>query len=101
MDTAQALWQAWQTWLLDGHVTLVLSLIWTAYGLLVAVWILLERRAPLATLSWLLAMTALLVVGLLVYFIFGPRRFQRQRNRFFTTRRITHGFQRNAKLQQR
>lgn len=87
MDTAQALWQAWQTWLLDGHVTLVLSLIWTAYGLLVAVWILLERRAPLATLSWLLAMMALPVVGLLVYFIFGPRRFQRQRLKRLRSRR--------------
>lgn len=87
MEAAQALWQAWQTWLLDGHVALVLSLVWTLYGVLVAVWILLERRSPVATLSWLLAMMVLPVVGLLVYFVFGPRRFQRQRLKRLRSRR--------------
>ena len=79
MQLFPTLWQHIQDWISDGHAALALSLIWTTYLLLVAMWIVLQRRAPVATLSWLLAMAALPVVGVLVYFVFGPRRFQRLR----------------------
>lgn len=87
MATLQSLWQAALLWLWDGHVALTLSLVWSAYLVLVSVWILLQRRAPVATLGWLLAMAALPVVGLVVYFVFGPRRFRRQRLKRLRSRR--------------
>ncbi len=83
-------WQQIESWVLDGHVALVLSLVWSGYLVVVAVWILLQRRAPVATLGWLLAMAALPVVGLAVYFVFGPRRFRRQRLKRLRSRRKAH-----------
>ncbi|WP_370627605.1 cardiolipin synthase [Comamonas sp. Y33R10-2] len=56
-----------------------MSAIWTLYVVVVGVWILLQRSQPVATLSWLLSMAALPVVGLLVYYYFGPQRMKRQR----------------------
>lgn len=44
-------------------------------------WILLERRSPLATLSWILAMIFLPVVGIPVYYFLGPRKLKRRQLR--------------------
>ncbi|MEX8193726.1 cardiolipin synthase [Comamonas guangdongensis] len=52
---------------------------WTFYIVVVSVWILMQRSQPVATLSWLLSMAALPVVGLMVYYYFGPQRMKRQR----------------------
>ena len=64
-----------------GHesVKLWLSVGWTLYVIVVGIWILLQRSQPIATMSWLLSMAALPVVGLLVYYYFGPQRMKRQR----------------------
>ncbi|RGE45281.1 cardiolipin synthase [Comamonas testosteroni] len=61
------------------HVKLWLSVGWTLYIIVVSVWILLQRSQPVATLSWLLSMAALPVVGLVIYYFFGPQRMKRQR----------------------
>ena len=39
------------------------------------------QQSPVATLSWLLSMAALPVVGLLIYYYFGPQRLQRHQRR--------------------
>ena len=57
----------------------VLSVIWPIYLCIVGIWILMQRRAPVATMGWLLSMGALPVVGLLVYYFIGPQRLKRQR----------------------
>ena len=74
-------------WLTREHVKLVLSVLWTLYVVFVAVWILLQRRAPVATLSWLLSMAVLPVVGVAIYYFLGPRRLKRQRIRRLISRR--------------
>lgn len=61
------------------HFSLALSLVWGGYLLVLAAWIVLEKREPIATLSWLLVLAWLPVVGLLIYHLFGPRRIRRQR----------------------
>lgn len=61
------------------NVKLLLSIVWTLYVLIVSVWILLQRSAPIATMSWLLSMAALPVLGLAIYYFFGPQRLKRQR----------------------
>ena len=87
MASLPALWHLGQQWLANGHLALALSIIWSLYLVLVGAWILLQRRAPVATIGWLLSMAVLPVVGLLVYFVFGPRRFRRQRLKRLRSRR--------------
>lgn len=59
----------------------LLSVLEVAYLILIGVWILLEKRSPVATLAWLLLLGALPVVGFVVFFMFGPRRLHRRRQR--------------------
>ncbi|MEG0923005.1 MAG: cardiolipin synthase [Comamonas sp.] len=61
------------------NIVHVLSVIWPIYLCIVGVWILMQRRAPVATMGWLLSMGALPVVGLIVYYFIGPQRLKRQR----------------------
>ena len=63
------------------HMRLYLTLGWVAYLLGLGVWIVLQKREPVATLSWLLGLAALPYVGLLVYQVFGPQRIHRHRLR--------------------
>ncbi len=60
---------------------LPLALAWSGYILVMAIWIVLEKREPAATLGWLLALAALPLFGFLVYHLVGPRRIRRQRLR--------------------
>lgn len=41
--------------------------------------IVLERRSPVATLAWIVALAWLPVVGIVVYYFFGPRRLRRRK----------------------
>ena len=49
-----------------------LSIGWSLYVVVVSIWILLQRSAPVATLSWLLSMAALPGLGLAIYYFSGP-----------------------------
>lgn len=66
------MWESW--WAL-------LPFVETVWVIAVAVWILFERRSPLATVAWIMALSLLPVVGLLVYLLLGPRRFRRRKLR--------------------
>ena len=72
----KALWDA-----LQPHFSLWLGLAWAAYLLWLAGWIVLQKREPVATLSWIMSLALLPVLGLLVYHLFGPTRIRRQRIR--------------------
>lgn len=47
--------------------------------MILSVWIMLEKRAPLATVSWILALAAFPGLGFVIYFLLGPRRLRRRR----------------------
>lgn len=49
------------------------------YVVLLAVWILLEKRPPVSTIAWILALIALPYAGFVIFFFFGPRRLSRKR----------------------
>ncbi|RUS66413.1 Major cardiolipin synthase ClsA [Saezia sanguinis] len=57
----------------------VLATGWGVYLLVLAIWIILEKRSPQATIGWLLALGGLPVVGLLIYYFVGPRKLKRHR----------------------
>ena len=70
-----------QLQLLIPHLMLVLSVLWMLYLLVLAGWIVLQKREPIATLSWLLSLALLPVLGFLIYHFLGPQRIRRQRLR--------------------
>ena len=74
--TDDALWQD-----LQPHLVFWLALAWTVYLLGLAGWIVLQKREPVATLSWIMSLALLPVVGLVIYHLLGPQRIRRQRLR--------------------
>ena len=54
---------------------------WLTYLLLLGGWIVLQKREPVATLSWLLGLALLPYVGFLIYYLLGPQKIRRQRLR--------------------
>ena len=71
--------------------------IWAGYLLVLSVWIVLQKRPPLSTLSWILSMAWLPVLGFVVYFFLGPQKVRRQRLRRQRLRRQHHaGVRREA-----
>jgi cardiolipin synthase len=83
LDAVLALWDRIAS---IPHLGVYVSLAWTAYLLLLAGWIVLQKREPVATLSWVLSLAALPVVGFFVYYLLGPQRIRRQRLRRLRSR---------------
>jgi len=73
--------QGWDALAAMPYLRLYLSLGWVVYLLLLGGWIVLQKREPVATLSWLLGLALLPYVGFLIYHVFGPQRIRRQRLR--------------------
>jgi len=63
------------------HLKLYLSLAWAVYLLWLGGWIVLQKREPVATLSWLVSLAALPYIGFVIYYLAGPQRIHRQRLR--------------------
>ncbi len=76
MDALAAGWQHLQA--IWPNLSFVLGTLWLAYIALLGGWILLQKREPIATLSWLLSLALLPVVGFLIYHFLGPTRIRRQ-----------------------
>ena len=72
---------AWRALLELEHLTAWLIGAWLLYVLWVGGWIILQKREPAATISWLLGLALIPYVGFLVYYFFGPQRIHRQRLR--------------------
>ncbi|MFP5373957.1 MAG: cardiolipin synthase [Gammaproteobacteria bacterium] len=68
------------------HLGWWLALGWLLYFVWVGGWILLQKREPAATISWLLGLALLPYVGFLVYYFLGPQKIRRQRLRRARTR---------------
>ena len=61
------------------HLGLYLYIGWVVYLVVLGGWIILQKREPVATLSWLFALALLPYIGFVIYHVFGPQRIQRQR----------------------
>ncbi|WP_372392515.1 cardiolipin synthase [Xanthomonas sp. NCPPB 3582] len=72
---------AWD-WLANlPHLEALLLAAYVLYLLWIASWIVLQKREPVATLSWVLSLAALPYLGLLIYYWLGPQKVKRQRLR--------------------
>ncbi|GHA87063.1 cardiolipin synthase [Cognatilysobacter bugurensis] len=78
MDTLE---QAWHALARIPHIGLYLTIGWLAYVAGLGLWIVLQKREPVATLSWLVSLAALPYLGFFIYYVFGPQRIRRQRLR--------------------
>ncbi|HEV8694472.1 MAG TPA: cardiolipin synthase [Lysobacter sp.] len=76
-----ALRDLWATLLALPHLKLYLTAGWLVYLLGLGGWIVLQKREPAATLSWLISLAALPYVGFVIYYLLGPQRIHRQRLR--------------------
>ncbi|KAF1712318.1 cardiolipin synthase [Pseudoxanthomonas kalamensis DSM 18571] len=83
LSSLHSLWDAF--WAIP-HIRVWLGLAWLAYLIPLCLWIVLQKREPVATLSWLMSLSLLPYVGYLVYFLLGPQKIKRQRLRRFRTR---------------
>jgi cardiolipin synthase len=78
LDLLATLWHA----IADlPHLKTYLTAAWVAYLLVLGGWIILQKREPVATVSWVLSLAALPYLGFLIYFAFGPQKIKRQRLR--------------------
>jgi cardiolipin synthase len=58
----------------------------TIWVVALSAWIILERRSPAATLAWILGLALLPLVGIVIYWLIGPRRLTRKRRRYKAAR---------------
>ena len=73
--------QTWQAFWAIPHIRAWLSVGWLAYLLWLGSWIVLQKREPVATISWLVSLAALPYIGFFIYYLFGPQRIRRHRLR--------------------
>jgi cardiolipin synthase len=59
----------------------LLAALWLVYAVWLAIWVVMQKRDPAATLAWLFALVFLPYLGFLVFYVFGPRRIKRNRSR--------------------
>ena len=76
-----ALRDLWTALLAVPHLKLYLTIAWAVYLLWLGSWIVLQKREPVATLSWLISLAALPYIGFFIYYLLGPQRIHRQRLR--------------------
>jgi len=77
-----ALFDSLRHWL-DGiaHLGSILAVAYLLYLLALTGWIMLQKREPVATLSWILSLALLPYLGLFIYYLLGPQKVKRQRLR--------------------
>ncbi|RYF76628.1 MAG: cardiolipin synthase [Comamonadaceae bacterium] len=67
-----------------------LSLAWSAYIGVLSIWIVMQKRAPVSTMSWILSLALLPFAGFVVYYFLGPQRMRKQRLRRLRSRANAH-----------
>lgn len=76
-----ALVLGWQSLVSSPWSHWLLGLAWAAYVIVLGGWIILQKREPVATLSWLLGLAVLPYIGFIIYLVFGPQKIRRHRLR--------------------
>jgi cardiolipin synthase len=56
-----------------------LSLAWSGYIAVLSVWIVMQKRAPVSTMGWILSLALIPFGGFVIYYFLGPQRLKKQR----------------------
>lgn len=67
-----------------------LSLAWSGYIAVLSVWIVMQKRAPVSTMSWILSLALLPFAGFVIYYFLGPQRLRKQRVKRLRSRAKAH-----------
>lgn len=67
-----------------------LSLAWSGYIAVLSIWIVMQKRAPVSTMSWILSLALLPFAGFIVYYFLGPQRLRKQRLKRLRNRANAH-----------
>ncbi|MFT4179856.1 MAG: cardiolipin synthase [Thermomonas sp.] len=73
--------RVWDAFWAIPHIQVWLTAGWGLYVIGLGLWIVLQKREPAATLSWLISLAALPYVGFAIYYLFGPQKLTRHRLR--------------------
>lgn len=65
-----------------------------------SVWIVMQKRAPLSTMSWILSLALLPFAGFLIYYFLGPQRLKKQRLKRLRSRAIAQSPADTARLRE-
>ncbi|WP_038369098.1 cardiolipin synthase [Brackiella oedipodis] len=57
-----------------------IGLVWCIYAVVLAAWVILEKRPPASTIAWVFCLAILPGLGIVIYYIFGPRKIKRQQH---------------------
>lgn len=68
----------------------VLGWLWLLTGIGLALRITLQRRAPAATMAWILALCLVPFIGIIAYHFFGPQKIKRQSLRRLRSQNLLH-----------
>ena len=77
-----------------------LSLAWSGYIAVLSVWIVMQKRAPVSTLGWILSLAFIPFGGFLIYYFLGPQRLRKQRIKRLRSRASAHSAADLARLGQ-
>lgn len=78
---------AWNELVADDLLPVYLTGLYLAYLVPLSIWIVLQKREPAATISWLVSLATLPYLGFLIYYFLGPQRIHRQNRRRSRARR--------------
>ena len=67
-----SLWELIKPW--SGWI----AMIWLVYAVYLAGWLILQKRSPISTLTWVVTLVLMPLLGLVIYRYFGPLRVVRQ-----------------------
>lgn len=73
--------QAWNALSAIPNIGIWLAIFWVGYVVALGIYIILQKREPAATLSWLFSLALLPYLGFAIYYLFGPQKISRQRLR--------------------
>lgn len=65
-----------------------LSLAWSLYIAVLSIWIVMQKRAPVSTMSWILSLALLPFAGFVIYYFLGPQRLKKQRLKRLRSRAV-------------
>ncbi|RMH93863.1 cardiolipin synthase [Lysobacter pythonis] len=76
-----AIGETWTAFWSIPNIGSWITLAWLTYLLWLGGWIVLQKREPAATLSWLLSLALLPYLGFVIYYLLGPQKIERYRLR--------------------
>lgn len=64
---------------IPSDVMVLLSFVWAVHIVSLVIWIVIQKRQPVSTITWILSLSFLPVIGFFIYYLIGPQKLKRNR----------------------